>query len=217
VSSVTEALEAAGELGYPVVLKALGMLHKSDAGGVLLGLADEDALARAFAELSARLAPPAFSVERMAPLAGGVELLIGSRWDDRFGPVAVGGLGGRYAEVLRDVAVALAPVSAAGAGRLLRRLRGWPLLAGARGAAPLDVSAAAAALAALSRVAAEHPEIAEIEVNPLLVMPEGVLALDARMVLREPRGPAAAGGETAPRIPARSRADNNADEPRGRR
>ena len=119
VTGPAGAVAAAAELGYPVVLKALGLLHKSDAGGVVVGLGDEAALTRAIGDLQARLAPPAFSVERMAPVAAGVELLAGARWDERFGPVVAVGLGGVYTEILRDVAVALAPVDAAEAARLL--------------------------------------------------------------------------------------------------
>jgi acyl-CoA synthetase (NDP forming) len=182
VADAEEAADAAAALGYPVVLKALGLLHKSDAGGVVAGLAGEAALALAVADLQERLAPPVFSVERMAPVAAGVELLAGARWDDRFGPVVAVGLGGVYTEILRDVAVALAPVDAAEAERLLGSLRAAPLLRGARGRPPVDVAAAARAVAALSEVAARHPEIAELEVNPLLVTADGALGLDARVV-----------------------------------
>jgi acyl-CoA synthetase (NDP forming) len=154
VTSAADALAAAGELGYPVVLKALGRLHKSDGGGVALAIADDDTLARVHEDFTARLHASRCSVERMAPLAQGLELLIGARWDARFGPVVVAGSGGVYAEVLDDTALALAP--------------------------------AAAALAALSRAAAAHPELAELEVNPLLVLPAGALALDARSVLVDP-------------------------------
>ena len=182
VTTPDEALRAAGEIGYPVVLKALGQLHKSDAGGVALGLQTEGQLAEAFQDMDARLRPPSFSVEAMAPIADGVELLIGARWDPRFGPIALAGLGGVFTEVMRDVTVALAPVSDGDAVAMLRRLRGWPLLDGVRGRPPLDVAAAAAALSALSRVSAEHPELAELEINPLLVLPHGAVALDARAV-----------------------------------
>jgi acetate---CoA ligase (ADP-forming) len=183
VAGAAEAVAAAAELGYPVVLKALGLLHKSDSGGVALGLRDEAAVAAAAADMERRLAPAAFTVERLAPLADGVELLIGARWDARFGPVALAGLGGLFTEILRDVAVALAPVDESRAREMLLSLRAAPLLQGARGRPPLDVAAAAAAFAALSRVAAEHPELAAIEVNPLLVLPDGALGLDARLEL----------------------------------
>ena len=184
VSTPDDAAAAAAEIGYPVVLKALGLLHKSDVGGVVTGLSDEPGLRAAFADLRERLAPPAFSVERMAAVGDGVELLVGARWDARFGPVVLVGLGGVLTEVLRDVAVALAPVDEATARELLLSLRAAPLLQGARGRRAVDLAAAAAAVAALSRVAAAHPEIAEIEVNPLLALPDGALGLDARAVMR---------------------------------
>jgi acyl-CoA synthetase (NDP forming) len=183
VHGSAEARAAAAELGYPVVLKALGLLHKSDAGGVVLGIAGPEELEAVFADMATRLSPEAYSVERTAPVAEGVELIVGCRRDPRFGPVALVGIGGLYAELLRDVQLALAPVDEAAAEGLLRRLRGAPLLLGFRGRPPVDLAAAARAVATLSRLAAAHPEIAEIEVNPLLVTPGGTLGLDARVVL----------------------------------
>ncbi|MGN6379632.1 MAG: acetate--CoA ligase family protein, partial [Gaiellales bacterium] len=108
VRNLAELREAADGIGYPVVLKALGTLHKSDAGGVAVGLVDAEDLEQAFAGMAERLSPPAFSVEQMAPLGDGVELIVGARRDPRFGPVAMVGLGGVYAELFRDVAVGLA-------------------------------------------------------------------------------------------------------------
>ena len=177
-----EVLAAADELGYPVALKALGLLHKSDAGGVVLGLPDAVALRAAHTELLQRLGSERFSVEPMAPTGDGAELLIGSRCDPRLGPIALVGAGGVYAEVLADTAVALAPIDPEQAGALIASLRIAPLLTGARGRPALDLDAAARALSALSHVAAAHPELAELEVNPLLVLPTGALALDARFV-----------------------------------
>jgi acyl-CoA synthetase (NDP forming) len=186
VRTPEEAVTAAGDLGYPVALKALGRLHKSDAGGVALALGDQAALERAVADMEHRLHPPAYSVERMADLDAGIELIIGARWDPRFGALVMVGAGGINAETLHDVAVALAPIDHAQALDLIRRLRVAALLAGARGRPPLDIEAAAAALLVLSEVAAEHPEIADLEINPLLVTPEGAIALDARALAREP-------------------------------
>jgi acyl-CoA synthetase (NDP forming) len=182
VGSVEEAVEAALQMGYPVVLKALGETHKSDAGGVMLNLAGERQLRAAYAQVQAALGPERCTVERMAPLTDGIELLIGARWDARFGPVALAGSGGLYAEILRDTAVRLAPVTDAEAEAMLRTLRIAPLLTGARGRPPLDIAAAARALAALSRVAATHPELAELEINPLLVTRGEGIALDARFI-----------------------------------
>jgi acyl-CoA synthetase (NDP forming) len=184
-SNAEEALTVAGELGYPVVLKALGQLHKSDAGGVAVGLVDAASLQEQLSKM-ATLEAPEYSVERTAPLEDGMELIVGTRRDPRFGPVTLVGMGGLYTEVLSDVAVALAPVDEDQAERLIRSLRAAPLLGGIRGRPALDVRAAAHAAAALSRVAAEHPEISELEVNPLLVLPGSALGLDARIVLEGP-------------------------------
>jgi len=186
-----DVLAAAAEVGYPVVLKALGLLHKSDAGGVRVGLADADALAAAWSEMDGRLSPPGYSVEATALVADGIELIVGARRDPRFGPVALVGLGGIYTELLGDVGVALAPLDRGEAVRLLESLQGAALLKGARGRAAVDIGAAADAAVALSQLAASRPDIAEIEVNPLLVTPEGALALDARII------PADEGGDDA--------------------
>ena len=183
VTGAEEAVQAALQIGYPVVLKALGETHKSDAGGVVLNIANDGAAARRLrARSSDALEPERCTVERMAPLTDGIELLIGARWDPRFGPVALAGSGGLYAEILRDTAVRLAPVTETEAEAMLRALRVAPLLTGARGRPPLDLAAAARALAALSRVAATHPEIAELEINPLLVTRTEAIALDARFI-----------------------------------
>jgi acetate---CoA ligase (ADP-forming) len=183
VSGAEEAVAVAAEIGYPVVLKALGQLHKSDSGGVAVGLRDPGDLNEALDRMRAALDPPSYSVEAMAPLSKGLELIVGAKRDPRFGPVLLVGAGGLYAEIVKDVAVALAPVTEAAAVALLRSLRIAPLLDGARGRPAVHVGAAASAAAALSRVAAEHPEIAEIEINPLLATPDGALGLDARIVL----------------------------------
>jgi acyl-CoA synthetase (NDP forming) len=183
-ATVDEARAAASELGYPVVLKALGVLHKSDAGGVALGLQDEEALAKAAAAMDA---PAGYAVEQMVTAPGSIELIAGCRWDPRLGPVLLLGLGGIFAEVLRDTAVTLAPAGPAIVERLLLDLRGASLLTGTRGRPPLAVRAAAEAAAALSLLAARHPELDEIEVNPLLVTPTEAIALDARIVHSQPR------------------------------
>ena len=177
--TLEEALAAADEVGYPVALKAADRLHKSEGGGVVLGLADERALARAFAEVDAQ----EVSVEEMARVDEGVELIAGAKRDPRFGAVVLVGLGGVYAEILDDVAVALAPIDEEQAEWLVRALRGAPLLAGARGRSPLDIAAAARAVAAVSRAAAACAAVTELEVNPLLVLPRGAIGLDARVLL----------------------------------
>ncbi len=183
VRSEDEALAAAEEIGYPVVLKALGLVHKSDAGGVALGLRDGDELRVALTKMKTSLSAEGYVVERMVSPPAGAEVIVGCRRDPRFGPLVLVGLGGLHAEVLRDVAVALAPAEPDEIEELVLSLRGAGLLTGARGRPPLDVAALTRAAAALSRLAGDHREIAEIEVNPLLVLPDGVIGLDARVVL----------------------------------
>jgi acyl-CoA synthetase (NDP forming) len=189
VTTLDDARTAGRELGFPLVLKALGPAHKSDAGGIRVGISSEHELETAFTEMAARVAAKEFSVERVAPLSQGVELLIGVRRERSFGPIALVGMGGVYAEVFADVAAALAPVTEPVAQRLIRSMRSASLLLGTRGRPPLDIQAAASALAALSRFASERPDISEIEVNPLLVLPDQAVALDARFVLSEHPGP----------------------------
>lgn len=173
---------AAAEITGRYVLKALHLAHKSDAGGVVIGIRDESALLDAWHEMHTRLGARSYSVEAMADLSHGVELIVGVNVDPRFGPVAMVGLGGVYTEVMRDVVFALAPVPPWQAARLLRSLRTAALLTGERGRPAVDLAAAADAIARITAVAAAHPEIAELECNPLLVSPSGALALDARTV-----------------------------------
>ena len=185
VTSQDELLSAVreGKPAFPVVLKAMGLLHKSDAGGVILNLKTEEDLLAAYQDLVNRLNPPAVTVEAMSDLSLGVEVIVGSQQDPRFGPVVLVGLGGVFAEVLADVAFALAPLSVETAKSLLLSLRGAPLLTGARGRQPVDLEALARAVVAVSEVAASHPEISELEVNPILATAGGCVALDARAIL----------------------------------
>ncbi|MFJ8676132.1 acetate--CoA ligase family protein [Streptomyces sp. NPDC093589] len=177
-----EAVRAARRLGYPLVLKAMGAAHKTEAGGVALGIRDEAALRAAFARMRAATGATCYAVEAMAAPPYAVELIAGVRRDPAFGPVVLAGMGGVTAELLADTALALAPLTPGRARRLLLSLRGAALLTGWRGAPPVDLDAAAAALVTLGHIALEHPELTEIEVNPLLVHPAGALALDAHAV-----------------------------------
>jgi acyl-CoA synthetase (NDP forming) len=182
VQDVREALAVAERLGYPVVLKALGTMHKSDVGGVALGIPDAAALAAAFDDMKARLDAPAYSVEEMVAPPDGVEVIVGGRNHERFGPLVMVGLGGVFAEVLSDTAVALAPIGPETAEQLVGELRGAPLLTGARGRPPVQMEPLGAAVAAVSQAVAVHPHLTELDINPVLVSPSGALALDARIV-----------------------------------
>ena len=181
-----EAVMLADRLGlYPVTLKAVdaGLVHKSDVGGVRVGLADAGELLAAAREITERLSPALLFVERTADVRDGVELVVGATRDPRFGAVVLVGLGGILVETLRDTAVALAPLDAAAAERLLRSLRTAAVLDGVRGRPAVDAGAAARAVVALGDAMAAHPEIAELEINPLLVTPRAAVALDARVAL----------------------------------
>ncbi|MDI3387633.1 acetate--CoA ligase family protein [Streptomyces sp. B-S-A8] len=183
VTDADAAVAAAHRTGYPLALKAMGLAHKTEAGGVALGVAGEDGLRAAFARMRARTGAARYAVEAMASPPYAVELIVGVRRDPAFGPVAMVGVGGVTAELLADTAVALAPLTPGRARALLLSLRHAPLLTGWRGAPPVHLDAAAAALCAVARAGAAHPELSELEVNPLLVHPGGAIALDAHGVL----------------------------------
>jgi acyl-CoA synthetase (NDP forming) len=181
--SAGATLAAAARIGYPVVVKTAepGVAHKSDAGGVVLGIRDGAALEAAYADLAARLGPRVLVCETAEP---GIELSVGIIADGDLGPLVVVGAGGVLVEHLADRAVALPPVGAAGARRMLSRLRVTRLLAGFRGRPPADLGAAAAAIAGVSAIAAElGGELAALDVNPLICGPAGAVAVD---VLVEP-------------------------------
>ena len=180
--SVGEALVAADTLGYPVALKTAGALHKSDIGGVVLGLTDEGALSAAYAAMADSLGP-AVTVEPMIP--SGVEVSVGFVRDDSFGPLVVVAAGGTLVELLADRAVACPPVSHAGALRLLDGLRIRPLLAGWRGAPAVDIDALADVIVRFSEMATELGEVFDaVEANPVIASPHGVVAVDALVIVR---------------------------------
>ena len=171
-------------LGCPLVLEALGRLRESDEGGVVLDIADEHGLSTAYTQLSARLGERrCFSLERMAPLREGVEVIVGVRRDERFGPLALVGLGGVYAELLKRAHGAGSAGREDGGAAPCSRCAARSSSPAAAGGRP-STCAPPRARRRRSRVfAAAHTEIAEVEINPLLVTPEGTLGLDARIVL----------------------------------
>jgi acyl-CoA synthetase (NDP forming) len=187
IEDAASAAEAGRALGYPLVLKTAtaGILHKSDVGGVKLGLADEAAMLAAYEDLARRLGPRALAMP-MAPLGQGIELAFGAKVDPSFGPVAMVSAGGVLIEFLKDQALALAPFDAAEAERLIDSLELRPLLDGKRGRPPADVAALAGALARFSVMVADLADlILEIDANPVLAGPDGPIALDALVVTRQ--------------------------------
>ena len=182
------AVEAAEDLGYPVVVKldAAGHAHKSEIGGVRLGLEKADDVRAAAADLLELPLPDGAEgrgllVARM--IDGGVELIVGLERDAQFGPVVVVGLGGVLTEVLDDVALRLAPVPPSEAAEMLGGLRGSPLLQGYRGAPAVEMNAVCDLIVAVGRLAIEHPDIAELDLNPVIATASGVTIVDALVVL----------------------------------
>jgi acetyl coenzyme A synthetase (ADP forming)-like protein len=189
-----EAVAAASEIGYPVVLKiaSADVLHKSDMGGVRVGLETDDMVEEAFFDITSniqRRKPEArilgVMVQEMIPQ--GKEVILGITRDIQFGPMIMFGLGGIYVEVLKDVAFRIAPLSTEEADAMIRDIRSFPLLRGVRGEAPADIKGIRDALLRLSQLAIDFPEIIEADINPLLVCPEGqgAVAVDARITIQE--------------------------------
>jgi acyl-CoA synthetase (NDP forming) len=188
-TSAAAAVAAWRELGGPVAVKldASGLAHKSDSGGVILGLDDEGAV-RAAAERvfvaggASGHAVRGLLVQPMAP--AGLELIVGAKRDAQVGPLVIVGLGGVLAEAIDDIAVALAPIDASSATLLLGRLRSAVLLDGFRGGPIVDRRAVGELVAAVSRLISGDPEIVEIDLNPVIAGAAGAVAVDALIITR---------------------------------
>ena len=178
-----EAAAAAAEVGGPVALKAEvpGLVHKSDAGAVLLGLDTPEAARAAFDSLAARFAGN-FSGALIQPMiASGTEVIIGVVQEPVFGPLIVFGLGGVATDVLDDHAARLAPLTTTDADNLIHSIRAAPLLLGHRGQPPANVAALRDALLRISRLADDLPQVAELDLNPVIARPDGITVVDARI------------------------------------
>jgi len=185
-----EAVQVAQELGLPVVLKVVSpqITHKSDVGGVKLNLGSPEEVSTAFDEImaSAKRAEPkatieGVSVQRMA--RPGVEVIMGVTKDPQFGPVLMFGLGGVLVEVLKDVAFRVVPLTPRDARQMVRDIKGFPILEGYRGQEPADLEALERILLQLSAFAEEHPEVEEMDLNPIFAYEDDAVAVDARIVL----------------------------------
>jgi acyl-CoA synthetase (NDP forming) len=176
-------LAVADEIGFPCVLKvdSVDVVHKSDEGGVVLGIDTPEALAEAHAKMSENFAGKdvAFIVQEQLP--AGREIIIGATESPGLGHLVMFGLGGIFVEVMKDVAFALAPLSRPEARTLMRGITGFPILEGVRGEAPADLAAIEEILLRVSRLVANHPQITELDLNPILVTPDGACAVDVRL------------------------------------
>jgi acetyltransferase len=192
-----EAVEIAGRLGYPVVLKlnSKTITHKTDVQGVQLNLRDETMVRRAFATIENAVTQHAgaehfqgVTVQPMIKLEG-YELIIGSSQDSQFGPVLLFGTGGTLVEVFKDRSLGLPPLNTTLARRMMQRTRIFEALKGVRGRKAVDLEALDRLMVRFSQLVVEQPRIKEIDINPLLASPEQIIALDARIVLHDPELP----------------------------
>ncbi len=178
--SAEEAVAIANRVGYPVVAKmsATGVVHKTDVGGVMLDIPDAKGVEEAFRKLM-RDGAEGVNVQKM--VKGGRETVLGVATYPSFGPILMFGLGGIYVEVLKDVSFAVCPVSDVRARELVRGIKGYPILRGLRGQKGVDEDALVDAIQRVSQMALDHPEISELEFNPLLAFPDGIIAVDLRV------------------------------------
>ena len=188
--SKKEAISISSEMGFPVVLKisSADVVHKSDSGGVKLGLANATQVGKAYSEIlsSIKQAYPqaqidGVSVQSMA--APGVEVIVGMSKDPQFGPVLMFGLGGILVEVLKDVSFRIIPVTPRDAKAMIREIKGYPVLEGYRGQKPASIPALEKLIVRVSQFVEKNPQIRELDLNPIFAYPDKAVAVDARIIL----------------------------------
>lgn len=191
-TSKEEAISASRKFGFPVALKIASpdIVHKSDAGGVKLGLETAKDVGKAYEDILQAVSqkhPQAriqgVAVQKMA--RPGVEVIIGMSKDDQFGPVLMFGLGGILVEVLKDVSFRIVPLAKRDAAEMIREIKGYPLLEGYRGQEAVDVSHLEELLLKVSDFVEQNPEVKELDLNPIFAYSDGAVAVDARVVLEE--------------------------------
>jgi acyl-CoA synthetase (NDP forming) len=191
-SSLKEATAISGDIGFPVVLKIASpdITHKSDAGGVKVGLNNKTEMRKAYGEImaSARQKYPAARIEGVAVQSmarPGIEIIIGMFKDSQFGPVIMFGLGGIFVEVLKDVSFRLIPIVSRDAEEMIKEIKGYSLLQGYRGQEPAHIPSLVDILLKVSDLVEQTPDIKEIDLNPVFAYKDSALAVDARIVLEE--------------------------------
>lgn len=191
--SKTEAIRISKELGFPVVLKIASpdIVHKSDSGGVRLGVANATQVGKAYSEIMSSIkekypdaAIQGLAIQRMAP--PGLEVIVGMSKDVQFGPVLMFGLGGILVEVLKDVSFRIVPITRRDAAEMIREIKGYPLLEGYRGQEPADISALEELMVKVSQFVEQNPEIKELDLNPIFAYRDRAIAVDARIILETP-------------------------------
>lgn len=189
-TSREEALAISRQLHFPVVMKIASpdIVHKNDVGGVKLGIRTALQAGKAYDEImaSVKARQPAariqgVTVQKMA--RPGVEVIIGMSTDPQFGPVIMFGLGGVWVELIKDVSLRIAPLTARDAREMISEIKGYPLLTGYRGQPPVDLGSLEDCLLKISAFAEKNPEVRELDLNPVFAYPDGALAVDARVIL----------------------------------
>ena len=189
-ASREEAIAISKQLGFPVVLKiaSADVVHKSDAGGVKLDLRTAKQVGKAYDDILAAIGQKyagakiqGVSVQKMA--RPGVEVIIGMSKDAQFGPVLMFGLGGILVEILKDVSFRIVPLTRRDASAMIREIKGYPILEGYRGQEPVDVANLEELVLKVSRFVEQHPEVKELDLNPVFAYGDGAVAVDARIVL----------------------------------
>ena len=188
--SKKEAISISREIGFPVVLKisSSDVVHKSDSGGVRLGLTNATQVGKAYSQIisSVKQAYPearidGVSVQTMAP--PGVEVIVGMSKDAQFGPVLMFGLGGILVEVLKDVSFRIVPVTERDAREMIKEIKGYPVLQGYRGQKAASIPALEQLIVKVSQFVEKNPQIKELDLNPIFAYPDKVVAVDARIIL----------------------------------
>lgn len=189
-SNEQEAAKFASEIGYPVVLKIVSpdIIHKSDAGGVMVNLKNPADVEKAFVKIvenakkyDSKAKIVGVLVQEMAPQS--TEVIVGAIKDPQFGPTVMFGLGGIFVEILKDVSFRIAPLTAEDAKEMITDLKAYPLLKGFRNTPPADIDALTAILCNTSRLVIDHPEIEELDLNPVMAYQKGAKTVDARIIL----------------------------------
>ena len=190
-----EAVSVAESLGYPVVMKIISpdIAHKSDVGGVVVGLTDSDEVKSGYDEMMRKISSVAatakiegVSIQSMAK--PGIEVIVGATTDPQFGPVMMFGLGGVFVEVLKDVSFRVVPLEPRDAKQMVREIDALPILEGIRGQEGADLQALESLLLSVSELIERRPEIAELDLNPVFAYSDGAIAVDARIVLHSQDG-----------------------------